>query len=73
MSKNNKNVTIPEVVNIPENLFSDMVIQIFILKETYDKLVINRELNVFQKKILLKNKQQNLDTIKQIELLSEKL
>lgn len=62
---------IQKKVELNDDLFSDMVIQIGILKEIYDKIAINSEMNVFQKKLMLRNKQQNIDVLKKIEEICE--
>ena len=54
-------------VVIDVELFSELVIQVGTLKEIYDKIAINKDMNVFQKKVLLKNKEKNLDILKQLE------
>lgn len=56
---------------ITEELFSELVIQVGILKEIYDKVAITREMNAFQKKVLLKNKEKNIEILKELEILCE--
>ncbi len=58
-------------ITLDEDLFSDMVIQVGILKEIYNKIAINPEMNVFQKKVMLRNKQQNIEVLKKIEDICE--
>ncbi len=52
--------------------FEDVVLQIGILKQTYDQVKVNRDMNLFQKNIILKNKKQNMETIKELEDIFEK-
>lgn len=67
MTKNIKTI----ILN--EELFGDIVIQVGTLKEIYDKIAINKDMNLFQKKVLLKNKEKNLKILKQLERLCETL
>ena len=60
-------------VVIDVELFSELVIQVGTLKEIYDKIAINKDMNVFQKKVLLKNKEKNLDILKQLEIICENI
>ncbi len=62
---------IQKKIELNDDLFSDMVIQIGILKEIYDKIAINSQMSVFQKKVMLRNKQQNIDVLKKIEKICE--
>ena len=52
--------------------FEDVVLQIGILKQTYDQVAINKDMNLFQKNIILRNKEQNMCTIKDLEDIYEK-
>ncbi len=54
-------------VTIDEDLFSDMIIQVGILKEIYKQISVDTRMNVFQKKLLLKNKEKNADVLKELE------
>ena len=60
-------------LTIDENLFSDLIIQVGTLKEIYDKMGVDKNLNVFQKKILLKNKEKNIQVLKELENLCKNL
>ena len=57
---------------LSEKQFEDVVLQVGILKQTYDQVKVNRDMNLFQKNIILKNKKQNLATIKELEEIFEK-
>ena len=63
MEKQEENKT----YTLTEKQFEDIVLQVGILKQTYDQVQVNRSMNLFQKKILLKNKEQNNATIKELE------
>lgn len=54
-------------ITIDEPLFEDLIIQVGILKEIYDKTAVSKNMNLFQKKVLLRNRQKNLDLLKQLE------
>ncbi len=60
-------------VIISEELFSDLVIQVGTLKEIYDKIAVNAGMNAFQKKVLLKNKEKNMEILAQLEKVCENL
>ena len=57
---------------LSEDQFGDMILQVGILKEMYDKITINREMNLFQRKILTSNKTKNLEVLKDMEDLFDK-
>ncbi len=61
----NKQIT--KEVTISEDLFSDLVIQVGILKEIYDKITVSHDMNAFQKKVLLKNKANNIEILTEVE------
>ena len=65
MEEENKTIT------ISVELFSELIIQVGILKETYDKITISKQMNFFQRKVLLKNKQKNNDILKELEKVCE--
>lgn len=60
-------------VTLDEELFSELVIQVGVLKEIYDKIAVTHEMNAFQKRVLLKNKQQNIDVLKKLEIICDKI
>ena len=54
-------------IKMSEDLFSEVVMQVAILKEMYDKIEVNREMNILQRKALLKNKKLNKQVLDELE------
>ena len=52
---------------LSEKQFGDVILQIGILKEMYDKIVEDRNLNLFQRKVLTSNKKQNATVLLEME------
>lgn len=67
MSQENKTVT------IDEDLFENLIIQVGTLKEIYNKIAVAKSMNLFQKKVLLKNKQKNSEILQELERVCENL
>jgi len=68
-----KEITKIKQITITEELFSDLVIQVGTLKEIYDKIAVTREMNGFQKKVLLQNKEKNSQILRELEEICNKL
>jgi len=60
-------------VTIDEALFSDLIIQVGTLKEIYTRISADTRMNVFQKKVLLKNKEKNIEILTELEKLCENM
>lgn len=57
---------------LSEKQFEDVVLQVGILKGMYSKIKEERNMNFFQKKVLLKNKQQNTLVLTELEQIFNK-
>ncbi len=52
---------------LSEKQFEDVVLQVGILKEMYLKIHEDRNMNLFQRKVLTKNKTQNSEVLMELE------
>ena len=57
---------------LSEKQFEEVVLQVGILNEMYSRIKEDRSMNLFQKKVLLKNKTQNSLVLKELEEIFEK-
>ncbi len=57
---------------LSEKQFGEVVLQVGILKETYSQVKEHKGMNIFQKKILLKNKASNESILKELEEIHNK-
>ncbi len=57
---------------LSEKQFGEVVLQVGILKETYAQVQESKNMNLFQKKILLKNKASNDSILKELEEIHDK-
>lgn len=57
---------------LSEKQFGEVVLQVGILKETYAQVKESKSMNLFQKKILLKNKASNDSILKELEEIHNK-
>ncbi len=72
MKKQKKEEKIDEVC-IPEDLFSELDIQVGTLKEIYNKIEVETRMSAFQKKILLKNKKKNKEVLMELEVICSRM
>ncbi len=61
------------VIAISEDLFTEVIVLVGTLDQIQDKVVINKQMNVFQKKVLLKNKENTKRVLKDLEILCDSL
>lgn len=60
-------------ITLNESLFSDLVVQVAILKEIYDKVESNKQMKFHEKKILLRNQKLNNEIYIKLEELCKDL
>ena len=61
-----------KIYKLSEKQFEEVVLQVGTLNEIYTKIKDDRSMNLFQKKVLLKNKTQNSLVLKELEEIFEK-
>ena len=57
---------------LSEAQFEELVIQVGALKQIYDKVKENRNMSLFEKNVLLKNKTSNESMLKELEEIHKK-